>query len=227
MFKNKTARVTAFVGTLGASAALIGMAATTTGAYFTDTESGSITAKTGHLQIDKRSDYALNFNDMVPGQYQSRDVHYRTDSSTNEDIWLKFPDGVAYAQFTGEKNGPNWADGGLGRFGHFEVKNNAGGTLFSSWNLQNESAGVSGCANANGHGSNQAPTSREDTPAHCGVPRYMLVESDVPSGTEQKLTLVFGVTGRATGQNTFQPPSTVPFEVVATQHGVRPDASNY
>lgn len=227
MFKSKTTRVTAFVGTLGASAALIGMAATTTGAYFTDTESGSITAKTGHLQIDKRSDYALNFNDMVPGVYQDRDVHYRTDSSTNEDIWLKFPDGVAYAKFTGEKLGPNWPDGGMGRFGHFEVKNSAGNTLFSSWNLQNESAGVSGCANANGHGSNQPPADRDATPAYCGVPRYMLIESDVPSGTENKFTMTFGVTGRMVDQNAYQPPATVPFEVVATQHNVRPDASNY
>ena len=40
MKKNKTARIVAFIGALGASAALIGAAATTTGAYFTDSKSG-------------------------------------------------------------------------------------------------------------------------------------------------------------------------------------------
>jgi hypothetical protein len=227
MFKNKSARITAFIGTLGASAALIGMAATNTGAYFTDSENGTLSGKTGHLQVEARSNYTLNFADMVPGEYQSRDVHYHTDSSTAEDIWLKFPDGVEYAKFTGEKHGPLYDDGGMGRFGHFQVKDNGGNLLFSSWNLQNASANTSGCADTNGHGSNNPPADRDATPAYCGVPHFMLIESNVATNSDKKLTMVFGVTGRMEDQNSSQPPSAVPFQVVATQHGVRPDAENF
>lgn len=225
--KNKSARIAAFVGTLGASATLVGMAAANTGAYFTDSEAGTLTANTGHLQVDKRSDYNLRFTDMVPGEYQTKDVRYHTDSSSNEDIWLKFPDGVEYAQLTGEKGGAYYPDGGMGRFGHFQVKDDAGNVLFSSWNLANESATSSGCADANGRGRNSPPVDRADTPPYCGIPHYMLVESNVASGTTKKLTMVFGVTGRMTAQNSPQPPASVPFEVVATQHGIRPDASNF
>jgi hypothetical protein len=228
MFKNKTARIAAFVGAIGASAALIGTAATTTGAYFTDSENGTIAGKTGSLVVDKRSDYSLNFNDLVPGEYQDKDVKYATAGSTNEDIWLKFPAGPEYGAFTGAANGSDgFPSGGMGRYGHFAVKNNAGNTLFSSYNLTNVSQGTSGCADNEGHGFGPASTSASDTPPNCGVPRYILVESNVPSGTDAKLTLTFGVTGRATGQNANQPAAAVPFQVVATQHGVRPDASNF
>ena len=233
MFKKKPTRIAAFIGTLGASATLIGMAATNTGAYFTDHEDGTLSGKTGHLQVDKRSDYALNFNDLVPGEYQDRVVNYHTDSSTPEDIWLYFPAGTAYGQFTGAKdNGSNhnvdgFADGGMGRFGHFEVKNDGGGTLFSSWNLQNQPDGTSGCADNEGHGSNTPPADRETTPAYCGVPHYMKIESNVPSNSDRKLTITFGVTGRQQDQNQSAPPASVPFQVVATQHGIRPDASNF
>jgi hypothetical protein len=225
MFKNKTTRIVAFVGTLGASAALVGTAATSTGAYFTDREAGTVAGSTGRLQVDKNSDYSLDFGNLVPGEYQTREVGYKTTSSSNEDIWLRFPSGAAYSKFTGEKGGADHPDGGLGRYGHFVVKNDAGQQLFSSWNLQNESKGVSGCANGNGHGSNQPPVNRADTPGYCGVPEYMLLESDVPSGTQGKFTMTFGVTGRWTAQQV--PVLDVPFEVVATQHGVRPDAENF
>ncbi len=227
MKKNKTARIAAFIGTVGASAALIGMAATNTGAYFTDSEDGTLSGNAGHLTVDKRSNYSLSFENLVPGEYKSRDVNYHTAGDTNEDIWLAFPDGEAYAKFSGAKNGTYYADGGMGRYGHFEVKNNAGTSLFSSYNLQSEADGSSGCANANGHGFGRQATSVSDTPPLCGVPHYILIESDVPSNTDAKLTMVFGVTGRQTDQGQSAPPAQVPFQVVATQHGVRPDAKNF
>jgi hypothetical protein len=41
------------------------------------------------------------------------------------------------------------------------------------------------------------------------------------------MTLVFGLTGRASNVFQNQQFANVPFEVVATQHGVRPDAENF
>jgi hypothetical protein len=223
MFKKHT-RIVAFIGTLGASATLIGMAATNTGAYFQDSEGGSLSGKTGHLDIAANNDFNLNFNDLVPGVYQDRVIKYHTDSNTPEDIWLKIPDGVAYAQFSGAKNGQYDANGGLGRFGHFAVKNNAGNLLFSSYNLANLNDSTSGCADDNGHGSGPQATAQDDFPPNCGVPHYMLIDQNVPTGADRQFTITFGVTERKSAQYQAQPPQTVPFQVVATQPNIRPDA---
>jgi len=228
MFKKKPMRIAAFIGTLGASATLIGMAATNTGAYFTDSETGQIAGTTGHLTVDKNNDYNLNFDNLVPGEYKDRVVGYHTGGDTNEDIWLALPAGTPYGQFTGAKGAiDGYADGGMGRYGHFAVKDNAGNLLFSSYNLQNQPDGTSGCADGQGHGFGRQATSRDDTPPYCGVPHYMLLESDVPNGSDRAFTMTFGVTGRQTGQGEYAPPANVPFKVVATQHGVRPDAGNF
>jgi hypothetical protein len=227
MQKLKAARLAGFVGALGASAVLLGAAANTTGAYFMDQEDGTVSAKSGSLTVDKRSDYSLNFDKLIPGEYKSKDVAYHTAGDATEDIWLAFPDGAASGMFTGAKNGSKYAGGGLGRYGHFEVKNNADQVLFSSYNLQNESDTSSGCADANGHGSNRAATSETDTDmGYCGVPHFIKVESNVAPGTDAKLTMVFGLTGKAKGQNT-QVAENLPFSVIATQAGVRPDAKNF
>lgn len=222
--KSKTARVAGFVAALGASATLVGFAANGTGAYFTDSAPGNLTGSTGHLRLNADSDTNLNFSNLVPGEYQSQQVKYHTDSSTNEDVWLYFPDGQAYGLFTGAKGG-EVAGGGLGRYGHLEVDNSNGDALFSSYNLQDVQDGVSGCADANGHGSGPQATSVSDTPPYCGVPHYMLLESNVPSGSYGSVTLKFGVTGRWTSQNAAV--ANVPFQLVATQHGIRPDAGNF
>jgi hypothetical protein len=229
MFKNKTTRIAAFIGTLGASATLIGMAATNTGAYFTDSESGQIAGQTGHLTVDQRGgSYNLNFDNLVPGEYKDRTVAYHTGGDTNEDIWLYFPAGTQYGAFTGAKGAvDSYSDGGMGRFGHFAVKDNAGNPQFSSYNLQNQADGTSGCADANGHGSGPQATSETNTPPFCGVPHYMLLESNLPSGSDRSFTMTFGVTGKQTEQGQYAPPANVPFQVVATQHGVRPDAKNF
>lgn len=237
MFKKKPTRIAAFIGTIGASAALIGMAATNTGAYFTDSEAGQIAGQTGHLTVDKISDFNLNFDNLIPGEYKDRNVSYHTGGDTNEDIWLYLPPGTPYGAFTGAKdtgaapggngNVDGFADGGMGRYGHFAVKDNGGNLLFSSYNLQNQPNGTSGCADGNGHGFGPQATSPSDTPPYCGVPHYMLLESNLPSGSDRTFTMTFGVTGRQTQQGQYAPPANVPFQVVATQHGVRPDAGNF
>jgi hypothetical protein len=228
MFKNKTTRIVAFIGTLGASAALIGTAATNTGAYFTDSESGQIAGQTGHLTITKNNDFNLNFDNLVPGEYKDRTVAYHTSGDSNEDIWLYFPAGAQYGAFTGAGNGSDgYNGGGMGRYGHFAVKDNAGNPLFSSYNLQNDPTGASGCVDGNGHGGGRQATSETDSQmGYCGVPHYMLIESNLPSGVDRSFTMTFGVTGRQTEQGQYAPPANVPFQVVATQAGHSPKPGN-
>ena len=231
MKKTKTARVAAFIASIGASAALIGAAAHTTGAYFTDSQPGSITAQAGHLKINAIGSYDLSFANLVPGEDTPKTISYSTDTNTPEDVWLYFPSGTPYGQFTGGGAGDNWganyADGGIGRFGHFQVNDNDGNLLFNSYNVKNAADGSSGCADTNGHGSVRQATSESDSQmGYCGLPHYMLIQSNVPDGATRHFTMTFGLTGRQTQQGQVDA-NGLPFKVVATQHGVRPDAGNF
>lgn len=228
MQKSKIARGAGFVGALGASALMVSYAASGTGAYFTDSTPGTISATSGHIQVNPDENFNIDFTGLVPGETESNTITYTTDSSPddNVDIWLHFPDGFEYALFTGQKDHPAYAPGGLGRYGHFSVENNAGNTLFSSYNLANNPDGESGCANPVGHGSNSPATSVDDVSmGYCGVPHYILLEQDLADASTRNVTLSFGWTGRMTDQDAALPD--VPFEIVATQAGVRPDAPNF
>ena len=250
MNKGTALRLGGFVAAVGTSAALIAAASGTTGAYFSDTHSGTMQATSGHLLLTiSGSSTALDFTDLMPGVNQQKNISYTTDSSPNarEDIWLVFPvttsvQQLAYAEFTGAKGEFGYADGGLGRYGHFAVANN-GNVAFTSYNLANDpSPSSSDCpVDANGRGgSNQQATSPTDTPPYCGVPKAILLASNLPTGTNGTINVTFGLTGRQTQQNQTEflgpvpwtnpvkyAPSPVQFNIVATQSGVRPDAANF
>jgi hypothetical protein len=228
MNKRKTARVAAFIGAVGASAALIASAVGTTGAYFTDTEAGSVGTSYGHVVLNKASNFNLAFDNLLPGKYQDKTVSYDTvGASDTEDIWLVFDkSNSTYQAITGTN--------GIGGFGHFAVFNNAGNQLFSSWNLHNDpSTGQSGCANDLGHGGNgrnddytynhnATPANPNDT--YCGIPGAIKIESGVPANNARQFQITYGITPRASNAWQSFPSSSLPFKVVATQEGIRPDA---
>lgn len=221
-------RVGGFIGTLAAGAALVGTAVTGTGAYFTDTNHGGLSASTGHLNLNT-TDANLTFADLVPGEDKTRNIEYNVDASGASDVWLVFDKNtVGYANWTGAKNDPLAVGGGLGRYGHFAVSNNGGGALFQSWNLAHLEAAVPNpvCAvNADGHGSGVPATSVSDTPALCGVPTAIKIASNLSSGQGGTINMTFGVTGRWKAQSV--PAASVPFKVVATQAGIHPDAAHF
>ena len=227
MINSKVARIAGFVGALGASAALVGVAGTSTGAYFTDSASGQMDASIGSVQVEAAtSDTYFSFTGLMPGQNQSQQIDYTNTGTAAQDIWLYIPEGPQYNVFSGAV-GASPADG-LGRYGHFEVKNNAGSINFQSYNLASNAADPTNCpvdaATGNG-GSAERPTSETDTVPYCAVPHYIRVDTNVPATANRHLTLTFGYTGKLTSQA----PSTlqVPFQVVATQPGIRPDAKNF
>ena len=226
MSKNSMIKVVGFVGTLAAGAALVGSAVTGTGAYFTSSKDGNLAASKGHLTLNTTDPY-LNFTDLMPGEDQTKNVDFNVDVTGKSDVWLVFDTNTeAYARFSGTKGNPLYADGGLGRFGHFKVAVNGGGALFESWNLQMAPAGTANCTDANGHGSNSPATSEGDTPSYCGVPAAMKLASNLSSREGRVLNMTFGITGRSRGQLPAAV-ANVPFKLVATQVGVRPDALNY
>jgi hypothetical protein len=251
MSHGKAWRIGGFIAALGASAGLIASATGATGAYFTDTHSGTFQATSGHLRLDVAdpSSLALSFTDLIPGQDQTKSISYTTDSSSDvtEDIWVVFPtttpeQQLAYAEFTGGKGEFGYADGGLGRYGHFMLGAN-GSTLFQSTNLADEPLATSpvtfdsGCpVNAYGQGGeSQKATSPTDTSmGYCGVPKAILVASNLSTGATGHVDVTFGLTGKQIAQNQTEfmhsdhvTPMPVQYQIVATQHGVRPDALNY
>ena len=227
-------RVGGFLAALGASAALIASASGATGAWFTDSHAGNLAGSTGHLRLNV-SDTTLNFNGLVPGQSQTKQISYSVDvSNGTEDVWLVFPTATAdqaqrYGQFTGAKNDAAWADGGLGRYGHFAVSDTAFGQAFRSHNLQNQPGGATdeSCGiDANGAaGATSRPRSPSE-PRRTAACRRRSCCADLADSTTGTIEVTFGVTGRWTVQNA-DPVVNVPFQIVATQHGVRPDAANF
>lgn len=232
MSKKQFLKVTGFLGTLAAGTALVATAATGTGAWFTDSEAGSLTANSGHLAINLTGgERNMNFADMMPGDYQTKSIAYQvTQSSGKSDVWLTFDASNPYVgAFTGAKGGP-WGDGGLGRYGHFRVLDNNGNQVFVSNNLAhatNPSDPAQCYVDADGHGGSDAtPADATATIPYCGVPYAIKLASDLNSGASRTFTIEFGYTGRQTQQGQAFP-GAVPFNVVATQAGHGPNDPNF
>jgi hypothetical protein len=228
MQKAKAIRLAGFVGALGASAVLVGAAVQGTGAYFSDSHNGSISATTGHVSLAvSPANGELNFSGMLPGDYQSKDVAYTAHGTGAEDVWLVFPTNGDAEAFVG--NPSDASGGGLGRYGHFALSS-TNGAHFTSYNLNNPGTGShsgDSCpTDANGEGgSNAQPATPTDTQvAFCAPPNAILLASGLANGQGGTATFTFGFTPLL--RNTSQEDSlqaSVAYKIVATQAGIRPD----
>jgi hypothetical protein len=227
MNKKKTARVAGFVGALGASALLLGAAANTTGAYFTDSHDGAINSSTGQVKVDT-TDLQLNFDQLLPGEYKTQRVDYTARGTGSEDLWMVFPtDGSAEA-LVGTAG--DSAGGGLGRFGHLQITS-TGGASFVSNNLNNagtgshsgDSCGIDG--NGWGGSSQEAADSHDNLVPFCAPKNAILLQSGMNSGDTGYANVEFGFTKLLHGQNAPHA-QVAKFKIVATQHGIRPDNPN-
>ncbi len=240
MSKSRNFKGGGFIATLATGALMVGTAVTGTGAYFTDSEAGTISANSGHLSLDAgvQSSRTLGFNGLMPGVDQTKSIDFSVDLTDGKsDVWMVFDQASdAYRTLTGAKvripatsQGTLVFDGGLGRYGHIKIGTHASGDLFESYNLANRPAyepdgpvcGVSTFGHMMGtHGDN-----RDATPAYCGIPGAILIAKDLTSGTGTTLNVTFGLTGRATDQNQAVA-ANVPFKIVATQAGIAPSSAN-
>lgn len=230
MQHKKAVKLTGFVGALCASAALVSVAATSTGAYFSDSKNGSISASSGHLTLNaNQAAMNLNWANLMPGENRDKAIDYSVDvSSGGVDVWLVFdPSSAGYQAFTGGKGSPLASDGGLGRYGYFKVADSNGGQAFVTGNLaypDGTNTWASGMCptdtNGRGGSADIADTVAEKPP-WCGVPAKILLASDVASGHGGTVTMTFGLNGvLQTQQNQTEP--SVGFKLVATQHGQTP-----
>jgi hypothetical protein len=219
MPKTKFARIAGFASTVAISAALIGAAATTTGAYFSEAKDGTATGTLGgvHLSTTSRN---LAFTNLMPGEFQTETIDYTSTGTGNQDIWFVTPDNTVL----GSEGG---TEPGLGRYGHFELSAPAGS--FVSYNLAEPGDGNSCATNANGHGgSGEQADTLADYPDYCGVPNAILLSAGLAKGSTETVTITFGVTKLMYKSEQMDSPlaAPVPFKIVATQPGVRPDDVN-
>jgi hypothetical protein len=101
-----------------------------TGAYFSDTQSGTISGSLGNVHVTTSGgtdalDFA--FTNMLPGDPQTVTANYQNNGSVPEDIWIVFPNATALSAFNN-----------LGTYGVAHLSAN-GTDLFDSANLDDNS----------------------------------------------------------------------------------------
>lgn len=230
MRKAKTVRIAGFLGAVCASAALVGLSVTGTGAYFTDSHPNSITGSTGQIKVTVSPDTtALNFANLLPGEYQTQRISYAAHpKGGTEDIWLVFPDaGTTNDAFI---QTPQPGPKPLGRYGHFGVTS-TGGASFVSNNLTLSPGGYNdnqSCTiDANGEGGSSASAnSTSDLIPYCAPAHAILLQSGMGEGDSGYADVSFGFTKLLKAPQFADLGTIENYQIVATQHGIRPDDPN-
>jgi len=237
MSKGKLARIAGFTVAAGATASLVGLAATGTGAYFSAAKTGSMAVSTGDVKVDTSGLNNLDFKGLLPENYKTQTVSYTATGTGPEDIYLAFDDPTNDAALNAfPANGAN----PLGRYGHLEVTGSQG--TFQSYNLATDPAApgvgqtVAGDCSINSAGlggSSQEATSTNNQDngsyvPYCPAPQYILLSKGLKSSDgQQSASITFGFTKllkSAAAQDS--PVSQIPFRIVAEQAGVSPTDVN-
>ena len=130
MFKSTRIRFVALLSTAAVTAALIGVAVMSTGAYFTDTKPGTIAANFGNVAVAVAGEN-IDFANLMPGEVQTQTVTIQNTGTGNEDMWLVFKnDNLAWS-----------AVNDLGQYGKFVINGN---TYDNLSNRYNSTTGVPG-----------------------------------------------------------------------------------
>jgi hypothetical protein len=234
MHRKKALKLTGFAAALCASGALVGISVSGTGAYFTDSHDGSINATSGHLKVAvSPQSGALNFSQLLPGEYQKQTITYTANVTGHEDVWLVFPDHGSDAFSMTPQDGPV----PLGRYGHLNISSTNGASFVSN-NLASPGtgshAGPSCTVDPNGEGgsSQEAANQADHSVPFCPAPGAILLASNLANGQGGTATVEFGYTkllksldGNGNSTEDVTAPA-VPFQIVATQHGISPTDEN-
>lgn len=206
MNKSTTIRIVGFVGSLGATAALVGAAASGTGAYFSDAKSGNIAGTMGSIKITAYDGGGANatdisFTNMLPGEAQDKTVRYQNTGKNTQDVWLVFNQSDL-GDF--DHSTDNHKINDFGRFAEIHVKGN-GTEVFGSKNLNDDA--------------NSCPPAGTD----CNpLPSQIKVADGLTPGQVGDFT--FSFTPGARFGNGVQDLTilNLPYQLVATQHGIAP-----
>jgi hypothetical protein len=234
MTKNVKVKCAAIVGT----AALLGgtafVASGSTGAYFSDTHTGAITGTIGSIRITPSggtvsgdgSFMNLAFNDLLPGTPQTVTVSYQNTGNSPEDVYAVFPNATALSALNS-----------LGNFGTVHLSSAGDGAVGDAFDSQNLNDNGTSCPI--GSTSTQHPFPCEP------LPHQVLIASNVSPGASGQFSFSFQyasalstqpTVGTTANWNTYPVGGQVttnsgdgsgnglPYQIVATQHGITPGA---
>lgn len=177
-------KIGAGVTTLALAGTLAVVASGTTGAYFSDTQSGGITGTVGsiHVSVSGQSSDGSNgdginllFKNLMPGTAQTVTFNFKNTGPVAQDVFLTFPNVPALHALNN-----------LGTYGEVHVVDNGGTHLFDSANLND------GRTRADGTNSCGALT-----PAGCWpLPASLKVASNLAPGANGAVSFSFGYAGK-------------------------------
>lgn len=214
----KHRKVIALAASITVAGGLVAAASGATGAFFSDTKSGTITGTIGNVSIQTSGGAGTDhldiiFNGLMPGVRKTATIHYKNTGTSNQDIYLVFPNATALSALNE-----------LGTYGEVHIASN-GTEIFADANL------------------NDKPNN-----GTVGVPRQLLLASNVAPGHSGVATFSFNYAGKLGGSavsgggvfNTYPAPdgkqtttnasdgtgNGLPYQIVATQVGIQPGQKN-
>lgn len=241
-------RIGLFVGALAGSVGLVTAAAGATGAYFNDSQSGTVTGTIGSIKVSTAggsggSGLDFDFANMLPGDFQTSTVHYTNSGNNTEDVYLVFNQAAALHSVNN-----------LGSYGEAKIGSN-GSTIFSSTNLNDgEQANLQPIDPTSNHCSSASTAQVPLSPTGCWpIPNIVKLASNVAPGNGGSMTFSFALGPKWNGTSTelsqffcypliqnsaaptdetnqvcdtSNPSYGLPYQIVATQPGVAPNDPN-
>lgn len=167
-------RVFTLVATMGLLGGTAFAASGSTGAYFSDSHSGTVSGSVGSITISPDSSTYLSFSDLLPGTQQTVSLKYHNSGSSPQDVYLTFPNATALSALNN-----------LGRYGHVYVSNDLGSGpvgVFNSYNLDDNSTRCGAFGNN--------PLTGSSSPCN-PVPNQIKVASNVAPGAYGTVSFTF------------------------------------
>ena len=224
--KSRNARLSV-VGILVSAAVGLAAFTNTTGAFFSDSKSGTITGTIGSIRITGSGGSGANgldlaYTNMLPGEPQTATAQFTNSGSNAEDVWIVFPNATALSALNN-----------LGNYGDIQV--NANSTdMFDSQNLNDNTISCPPGSSDPGH----LPHPQNPCKA---LPSKIKLFSSVSPGGSGSVSVIFNYVSYLSTQsplftvfNTYPVPGQVttnpsdgsgaglPYQLVATQIGQTP-----
>ena len=177
-------RILLIVGT-AVAAVIAGLAAMgSSGAYFSDTHTGTITGSIGVVSVSTNGgngaqNMDFQFTNLLPGTPQSATVTYQNTGSGPEDIYLTFPNATALSALNN-----------LGTYGSAHVDSN-GTEIFGSANLNDD---TTTCPPGSTTTANPIPCD--------ALPAQLKLASNVQPGATGTVTFTFAYASKLSTQPT-------------------------
>ena len=218
--RSRSHRIAAFIAATGGAVALVGLAAGSTGAYFTDVHSGSINGTFGKVAISVDNvavppgdvatgvdDLAVQWNKMLPGSDKTVTYTVTNTGSAHESIWLAFDD----------SNGEWSAINTLGSYGDAQIHSPLLNADYN--NLNNKYAE----GTPKNPGQVNACGDQEPDIAYLPAENHV---ADLAPGGSATFSFSFGYSACLSGNSlqggpAFQNP--LLYDIIATQQGITPD----